>query len=416
MNATDITLPILTDASWPFEKVPVYDNGTVSCALAMENWGAANETPSWVLGISNTTAKAFDAYIDNVRLAGFTTIQRADWDGLISYQCNKADISFYTYFVPSSSAVRIILDNSRSVPLEKFNYSYTAKEGECNEFYMFGLETSTWSGSTGHFFFIKLADNSLFVIDGGNADQPAIDEFLRIARKATGTPQEEKLRIACWFISHGHNDHTGGVDQILKTCYDQLILERIMYNFNKCTSPVNNCPEFRYDDAYPNVLYHVPRTGETLQFGNLTVDVLYTHEDLLDIHNMTYVSKSHNDSCTVLKLNFDGISCMLSGDMGKVTGGIILDTCTAEQLKSDIFQIPHHGANNMPDFYKCIDAKIGLIPTTPSGVRNHVMDSVELTCDEWYFSDETIGIRAADGEAEVFCRLPGVFKCRENHI
>jgi len=410
MNATNISLPLNTDTKWPFEKVPVYDDGTCSCNIAMENWGAANENTSWVLGIADTTANAFAAYLDKVRFAGFSTIQRANWQGVISYQCYKEDVSFYIYFTPSSHTVRIIVDNSKSVPLERFNYSYHAEEDEYNELYMFGLETSTWTGSTGHFFFLKLADNSLFVIDGGNADQPDIDEFLRIARKATGTPQNQKIRIACWFISHGHNDHTGGVDQILRTYSEQLILERIMYNFNKCGSPLNTCPLFRYDDIFPDVLYHVPRTGETIQFGNLTADVLYTHEDLLDIHEMEYTSKSHNDSCTVLKLSFDGIHFMLSGDISKNAGAIIMNNCTTEQLKSDIFQIPHHGANNMPDFYECVDAKIALIPTTPSKCRNNVLETVESTCDEWYSSDETVGIRAENGEAKVFCRFPGIFK------
>lgn len=394
---------------WPLAGVPEYEGGHTYRITHAEISGFAAENPSLVLGITETSADEFTAYIEKVQNDGFTVVQRADWGGITAYQCDKADTSVYTYFTAYDNTVRIILDNSQSVPTEEFGYTYEAAEGETNDIFLYGMQAPIYDEfnmeieGVGQFMFIKLADNSLVIIDGGHQAQPNAEEFLRVAREITGIPEGEKIRIACWFITHRHLDHIWGVERILKEHADQLVLERIMHNHK-------DGADFDFSAYYPDVMYHAPRTGETIQFGNLTMDVLYTHEDLLDLRHMTYTSSDYNDSGTILKINFDGKVCMILGDIDKAAAKIVQQIYTEEQLKADVVQIAHHGLNGISDFYTIMDAKIALVPAQEWYFSIHgVHSSVNSINDEWYCSDNTVGVRVIDDDVEVFYTSPAVF-------
>ncbi|MBE6568977.1 MAG: hypothetical protein E7658_02005 [Ruminococcaceae bacterium] len=394
---------------WPLAGVPVYDGGLTYNVTFAEPFGFAKENPSLLLGITDTNADEFAAYVEKLQNDGFTAVQRADWGGVTAYQCDKADTSVYTYFTAYDNTVRIILDNSQSVSPEEFGYTYEAAEGETNDVFLYGMQAPIYDeanqeiSGVGQFMFIKLADNSLIIIDGGHKQQPNAEEFLRVAREMTGTPEGEKIRIACWFITHRHSDHIWGAERILKDHADQFTLERVMHNHR-------NGADFDFSEYYQDVLYHAPRTGETLQFGNLTMEVLYTHEDLLDPQYMTYTSDEYNDSGTVLKIHFDGKICMILGDIDQSAAKIIRQMYTEEQLKADVVQIAHHGLNAIPDLYNIMDAKIALVPAQEWYFNGKAAYStVNKVNDEWYCSDNTVGVRVIDGEAQVFYTSPAVF-------
>lgn len=423
---SDLDISLTREQAWhdTLVGVPPYDGGVFTGAVLKETWGFAGDNPSVMMGISETNADEFAAYIAKIQDEGFSAVLRADWGGVIAYQCDKENVSFYTYYTPSTNAVRIILDNSKTSSLEEFSYSCEPVDGEHNEIYLVRLkqqdpeipETADYPNN-GMLMMIKLADNSLFVIDGGKKEQIDSEYFMEIAREITGIPEGEKIRIACWFITHKHGDHIWGFDKVLKECADQLILERMMYNHKNGRDFVYDAedPNANYHLPYENVLYHLPRTGETIQFGNVTMDILYTHEDWVNLPEGTHISEEstlYNDSSTVIRINIDGKTCLILGDINLDASDILLQYYTDEQLKADVVQVAHHGFNTLPELYKKINAKIGLFPVSRNqALQKHTLalESAETNCEESYFgSNETVGIRVVDNDVQVVCRKPVV--------
>lgn len=414
---------------WPLADIPSYDDGVLSETFAKETLGFMKKNAaSKVMCVKKTTAAQFADYIEKVKSEGFTVVQRADWDGLTAYQCDKDGISFYAYHADGAKEARMILEKSDAVSLEEFSYTYEKQPGETSDVYLFGVMMDpdgidyAYNGNTrlncGQMLFMKLADNSLVIIDGGGVQQmsdSAAEEFLRLAREATGVPEGEKIRIACWFITHRHSDHFQGFNRFLTKYHDQFEMERILYNiietddsFTRMTSTVS-----RY---YPDILYHKPHTGETITLADIGMDVMYTQEDLMHPTTMKYDSSDFNDSCTVLKVHFDGKTFMILGDIYSAAERILLEYYSAEMLKSDVVQVSHHGWNYMPSLYAAIDAKIALYPQSSGGAERglsggaeRVLKNIREVCDELYFAgDETVGVRVVDGDVEVFCRCPVV--------
>ena len=414
---------------WLLNGVPSYDDGVLSETFAKETLGFMKKNAaSKVMCVSKTNGEQFADYIEKVKSEGYTVLQRADWDGLTAYQCDKDDVSFYAYYADGTKEARIILEKSDTVSLEEFNYTAEPADGASNDVYLFGVMMDpdgidfAYNGNTrlncGQMLFMKLADNSLVIIDGGGVQQmsdSAAEEFLRLAREATGVPEGEKMRISCWFITHRHGDHFQGFNRFITKYHDQFEMERILYNiietddaFTRVTTTVS-----RY---YPDILYHKPHTGETVQLADISMDVMYTQEDLMDPRTMKYKSSDFNDRCTVLKVHFDGKSFMILGDIYGSAETTLLSYYSGDMLKSDVVQVSHHGWNYMPSLYAAIDAKIALYPQSSGGAERglsggaeRVVKDVRKNCDELYFAgDETVGVRVIDGDVEVFCRYPVV--------
>ncbi|MBQ7923491.1 MAG: hypothetical protein IJ325_13115 [Clostridia bacterium] len=422
---SDLDITLTREQVWKdtLVGVPLYDGGAYTGTALKETWGFAEDDPSVMIGISETNADEFAAYIAKVRNEGFNTVLRADWGGVVAYQCDKDDVSFYTYHTESTGETRVIKDNSKTASLEEFNYIFETAEGETNELYLYGLRyqdpeipESAVYNNNGMLMFIKLADNSLIAIDGGMDTQIDSEEFMEFAREITGIPEGEQIRIACWFITHKHGDHIWGFDKVLKECANELVLERMMYNHKNGTDFVYDAenPNEKYHLAHDNVMYHLPRTGETIQFGDVTLDVLYTQEDLVNIKESLYrTDDNYNNSGTVLRITMDGKTCMIFGDIDVAASNIMMKYYTEEQLKCDMMQVSHHGYNYLAEIYKIMDPTIALFPVARNEVKRQyplVLECVESICEENYFGGtETIGLRAVDGEMQVIYRRPVTF-------
>ena len=178
---------------WLLNGVPSYDDGVLSETFAKETLGFMKKNAaSKVMCVSKTNGEQFAAYIEKVKSEGYTVLQRADWDGLTAYQCDKDDVSFYAYYADGTKEARIILEKSDTVSLEEFNYTAEPADGASNDVYLFGVMMDpdgidfAYNGNTrlncGQMLFMKLADNSLVIIDGGGVQQMSVsaaEEFLR---------------------------------------------------------------------------------------------------------------------------------------------------------------------------------------------------------------------------------------------
>ena len=131
------------------------------------------------------------------------------------------------------SGVRV-LENNKNLPEFKMRENLERK-----------TKTTLWQYEIDHSlidcgmcYIVRACDGSFFIIDSAHTyscrDDERIHQFLR-----ERTPEGEKIRIAGWFFSHGHDDHIAQFTNFLKYCSNDVIIEGLYFNF----------PTFEHRDA-----------------------------------------------------------------------------------------------------------------------------------------------------------------------
>lgn len=412
---------------WALEGLPAYDGGDLSAGSLREPLHFhVLSARSRVQCVRRTTRAEFDAYLEKVKTRDFTVMPVTDQNGIYAVRLERDDLRAYAYLTEKRGEVRIVTNLGDDTPLEQFNYTYDKKPGDTTVLYQFGLVMDkdgidfAYNGNKrlncGHMYFMKLADNSIVVIDGGGiqqmSDQTA-NELLRLFREVTGTPAGQKVRIAGWFISHHHPDHYNGFVRFLNIHHDQVELERIFYNFTQSSSDMDRIRNLlgRY---YSGILYHKPHTGETIQLADVSFDVVYTLEDQINAATGAIESSDFNDTSTVLRINFDGISHLQLGDAAGNAERVMLYMYEKEMLQCDILQVAHHGWNDLSSLYGAISPAIALYPQSSGGALKglngnaaKVLARVRSCAGALYFAgDETVGVSVVDGVPTVTYRAP----------
>ena len=411
---------------WALDGLPAYDGGRLADETFVETVGwKENNIRSQVICIANTKQAEFDEYLWKTAANGFTNTCVTAENGITAYRIENADLSAYAYYVEEAGETRIALEESDSVQLTAFNYTYDKQDGDTTTLYQFGLmmdpngvdfnDNGKSLLNCGHMYFMKLADNSLFVIDGGGLQQMSdatASELLRLFREITGVPEGEKITISCWFISHRHPDHYNGFTRFLTKYHDQFEMERVLYNIQETNSDLNRI-RFLLDSYYKDgIIYHKPRTGETITLADIRMDVIYTLEDQINARTGQLGSTDFNDTSTVLKITFDGAKFLLLGDASGSAERLLVKYYPSAYLKSDILQVAHHGWNNLGSLYDAVKPAISLYPQSSGGAERGlsgraatVLSRVRGVSEELYFAgDETVGVSIVDGKPQVIYR------------
>ena len=238
-----------SSANWKL-SLPAYEGGYAAPKtynIGRNGTFSSNGNTGKLQAVSDTTEEEFNAYIETVRAAGYTESAHTEVNGNLYYQFVKGTKSFYIYYTAFCKEARVIEDYS-STPENKFEYTYTPKEGETAAIYQYGMmqnpigqggtitETKRYENN-GAFLIIRLSDNSLILIDGGRPDQAtaaATEGLMDFLYEITGVDKEgeEKIRIAALFFSHGDGDHLNFTYNLVSQdkYSDRLEIERIMHN------------------------------------------------------------------------------------------------------------------------------------------------------------------------------------------
>ncbi|MBQ7931025.1 MAG: hypothetical protein IJ334_08440, partial [Clostridia bacterium] len=213
-----------------FDKIPVYDGGTTAEGmynagpmLADDREGPTKEDTLMRL-ITDTTAEEFAVYREKLASAGFVPVFENSTPAAECVQWVKDDIRLYGVFHRLSGEVRLFLDGA-GVTADRFGYTADAGTGK-TEIYQYGLYYDPKNGHSptttncGMLYIVKLCDNSLFMIDGGHILQcsvEAVTGLYNFLHRITGIPAGEPISIACWFVTHAHDDHLAMCVRLLRT-------------------------------------------------------------------------------------------------------------------------------------------------------------------------------------------------------
>lgn len=398
--------------------------------LASDENGLTDED-SYVKVIPRTTAEKLLAYTKILEENGYRAVATTELDGDIYYTYEKYGKLFYFYHNGKLGETRVIVDNS-SDELSKILSQYTQTDEDTVAFYQYSLNyrfadkegydpviyTESKSQDCGMSYVLKLADNSVVVIDGGGDHQSTAKSrqgFLKFLREITSTPEGEKVRITMWLFTHAHGDHVMFADYFLKEQYKNIELVSVGYNFPsyQMLSSGYNASTFDFKETlalrYPDLLFHKLHTGEVLDMAGVTVEIVYTHEDAITTLGKSEIG-DFNSTSTVMKITVGGKSIMILGDIGGAAEKTIVAMHSEEYLKCDAVQASHHGFNSLPTLYSQINAPIVFFPQSafclkdPENSRGNLKEYEEVmtyASEEYFAHKYTYEFTVQNGEITI---------------
>ena len=437
-----------TVANWKLGRLPYYKGTTVSYSTTRFDSGTlitekalADPASCEMVSVNRTNVDEFEAYLKRLGEYGFKELTRNTIESNIYVTLTRGEERVYTYFTAPQKSVTVILENGGATPAE-ISTPMTADPDKGAVFYQYGLrmhdgsEAGNGYSNNGMLYIIKCADNSLIIIDGGNpsslsaagedgvAPHEKLNEFLH---EITGAGEGEKITIACWFVTHGHSDHASAFPSFLKSYKEQYDLRSICANIpfplmanEGVAGALSNFGSF-VKKNYPDCKEVKVHTGQQFQFADVTVDILYTHEDAVSPAGISsFLSSDFNGSSTIAKFSAKGMSMLIVGDATSISEDEVMRMYSEEALRADIMQIAHHGFNSLPKLFEATQASYAFVPqsygyfTDPPDYENGVhlsgMKGVKASLiklvdnDKIFFAGDetyTVGLAYRNGQITV---------------
>ena len=378
-----------TRDGWKIDA-PAYMDGKLSFGVYKTNLGfdLNPETQQDEMQIVyNTSRQGFESYLTKVKKNDYNEIVRTEVNGNLFAEYEKDGKILYTYYTAYSNEARVVLD-SASVIETQFEYEYSAKDGDSVTIYQWGMMndplafngTNSPYSNNGMFYIIRQANGKLILVDGGGGKQAtanAVNALVDFLYEITGKAQTEKIEISAFILTHAHGDHRIFVQRLLENHGDKIFIERAMYNvpFHDSKSSTTSFINFAklLKEHNPNMLYIKPHTGQSVRLGELTLDILLTHEDLVIPESATTRCGDFNNTTTVIKFTAFGKTYLQLGDYSgspsdkieDVFLGLYKQGNTYPTLQSDIVQVAHHALEgDQVNVYKAIGARYAFIPQT----------------------------------------------------
>ena len=129
------------------------------------------------------------------------------------------------------------------------------------------------------------------------------------------------------FASHPHEDHIGGMDDIINNFDIENFYMPDKLSTTKTFEDMLDALESK------NLKYIVPKVNDKLSLNNSNIDVIYVGSDGSNI----------NDSSIVLKLTYFSNSFLFTGDLGSNKEKEILNS--GANIKADVLKVGHHGSS-----------------------------------------------------------------------
>ncbi len=342
------------------------------------------------------TAQAYNKYCEALVAAGYTvyTDNTAENSIFRTYVNTEKNITLYVAYNDFKYAAREETDHKKAIrivasPLDCVNLLEPEMLEQDLTFDRWqnttitAVKMSYASDGGGNIYVVTLEDGSFVLLDGGvevPQDAKRIYEvLLDLYERGHGGPPTEKnpIRIAAWYVSHGHHDHFKSAELFTKqycSKYDEhyITIDRLianfpsneeLYNSEWDRTPGENNYNSSLRDGYaelsamisdapgeePGFKYIKVHTGQRFFLANVEFEVMYTHED-------QYPRRLHvyNDTSTVIRMHI-----VHTKGGGRVSSGSLttmlwlgdaqedssrwMRAMWGDHLKSDMVQLAHHG-------------------------------------------------------------------------
>jgi len=223
--------------------------------------------------------------------------------------------------------------------------------------YVLGVTDCSYAGfphrfENGMSMFYLLSNGEFLIYDGGQGKEDG-DHLYDQLRKVADDNGIKDITVRAWIITHEHSDHMGFGAEFFPAYRDKINVRELwmnsLYDWGKSFIEI-------VLKNHPNCIHRELHTGEIIQIVDVTVEVLCT-PDVLNEINAVELNKDSNNASIVTRLNVDGLKILMPGDASLLAWEYMADTY-GSALKSDILQVPHHGANHgaTADGYRLVNA------------------------------------------------------------
>lgn len=190
-------------------------------------------------------------------------------------------------------------------------------------------------------------DDTMLIDAGNNSDGDNIVDFIK----------ELKIKdIDILVGTHPHEDHIGGLDNIINN-FDigKIYMPDATTNTKTFEDVIDRIEEKEYN-------INIPEIDEKFNLGNMKFKVIYTGTDESDLNNTSIV----------LKMTFGNTSYLFTGDATSVTEEKILN----KDIKADVLKVGHHGSSysTTDEFLSNVNPKYGIISVGKDNKYNHPSD------------------------------------------
>ena len=217
------------------------------------------------------------------------------------------------------------------------------------------------TGVNGMSFVYRLCDGSFIIIDGGFSSTGNADRLYNILKKQANNGD---IVIAAWIFSHDHDDHVGLFKSFSTKYYNQVTVEKFIYNFPSANQDVTGeglgdtwvTPTI--SQYYPNAVVHKAHTGHVYYIRNATVNILFAMDAYEPLPLSGTVANgdhecNYNCSSMIMQIEVEDVTTTFLGDCQNVETAILKDMYDESVFKSDIVQAAHHGIWGCDaDFYE----------------------------------------------------------------
>ncbi len=408
LKISDNKNEVLVDYShvdWRIYEIPyfkgemaAYSTAVYTSAKLLSEYNKMDSDFVRLLTVTKTNETEIGAYIEKLKSFGFTEAVRDTVDKNVYVTMTREDETVYMYYTTGGSSVKVIYDNVSDTVAEVSTPAMTPAAGEGAVFYQYGLNQDPYMfpntgvegyPNNGMMYIIKCADNSVIIFDGGSAsqmtdsnDSKPMEELDAFLHEITGVAEGEKITIAAWILTHLHGDHTQGFAKFITAYaekYDlKAICSNVPYNYaleqsGSSVMTVKNLSSY-LNIMYPELKEIIVHTGQKLTFADVTVQIMYTHEDLAAALTGAASYGQFNNTTTVYKVYTENMSMMILGDAIDLPEDYMLKAYSEETLKCDIVQVAHHAHDGVDNIYDSIKASIYLVPNSYGGWEYREVD------------------------------------------
>ena len=336
----------------------------------VEAFSSFVQSKSYYVIIHDATKYDFNQYIEQIKGEGFSCYSESEVNG------NKFAIYTDGYNILTMSHISYTDPKTIDMKTESLGkVSYMSIAVDCiensalpiveREIEDITTEQMTTIG-TQCAYLLRLSDGRFVVFDGGMPDAAqTIYDLLCAQNVREGNPV-----IAAWFLTHGHIDHIGAlnsfVDRYAKKVEIQSFVHNLpAYELYNGKNTVETTPDVEssglYERSvqyyssvtsrYPNSKIIVAHAGQSFVYGDITIDVLFTSENI-------YRKQ-------MLDTNMSSVAYSVTGNSGRmiILGDAVeiespmLNAVYGSTLKANLVQVAHHGYNGgNAEMYASINA------------------------------------------------------------
>lgn len=154
--------------------------------------------------------------------------------------------------------------------------------------------------------------------------------------------------------THPHEDHIGGLDDVIENFNIETFYMPDVITTTKTFEEVLDALDNK------NIALDIPKTNDTFQLGDATVKVLYVG---------TEEESDLNDTSIVLKVTYQNISFLLTGDASTK----VEDQIDKSELPSTVLKVGHHGSSTATneEFLNTVNPSYAIISVGKNNQYQH---------------------------------------------